>query len=162
MPISGSCLCGGIQFEIDRAEGPVEICHCNRCRKVSGSANLVAVGVRKEDYRFIAGEELITIYEAPVLNDPPAYTSMFCSRCGSQVPPPVPEQDWFEICAGLFDDDIGVRPDKHIFIEFAPPWDDIADTLPKLTVRDLVRERHGTELADNYSINTHYGTMLKI
>jgi len=162
LTISGSCLCGGVRFEIEQAAGPVEICHCNRCRKVSGSASLVAVGVRKEDYRFLAGEELISIYEAPILANPPAYTSRFCTQCGSQVPPPVPEEDWFEICAGLFDDDMGVRPDKHIFIEFAPLWDDIADTLPKLTIRDLVRERFGTELADNYAIKTHYGATLKV
>lgn len=162
MTISGSCLCGGVQFEIDKAVGPVEICHCNRCRKVSGSASLVAVGVRKKDYRFLAGEELITIYEAPILNDPPPYSSMFCSRCGSQVPPSSPDDDWFEICAGLFDGDIGVRPDKHIFIEFAPAWDDIADPLPKLTVRDLVRMRHGSELPDDYWIKTHDGAKMKV
>ena len=162
MAISGSCLCSGVRFEIDQAVGPVEICHCNRCRKVSGSADLVAVGVKKEDYRFLAGEKLIKTFEAPVLNNPPAYISMFCSRCGSQVPPPAPEEDWFEICAGLFDDDIGVRPDRHIFIEFAPSWDEISDTLPKLTVRDLVRERYGTELADDHSIKTHHGATKKI
>ncbi|MFT5012829.1 MAG: hypothetical protein ACI9HA_001484 [Dinoroseobacter sp.] len=34
--IHGSCLCGSVRFEIDRAEGPFEIRHCNRCRKLSG------------------------------------------------------------------------------------------------------------------------------
>jgi hypothetical protein len=38
-PIKGSCLCGGVRFELDRAAGPFEICHCNRCRKVSGSVS---------------------------------------------------------------------------------------------------------------------------
>ena len=35
MAIRGSCLCGGVRFEIDRACGPAEFCHCNRCRKLS-------------------------------------------------------------------------------------------------------------------------------
>ena len=111
--IKGSCLCGGVTFEIDRAVGPMEICHCNRCRKVSGTASLVAVSVRKEDYHFIRGAELITTYQAPILNEPPPYVSMFCSRCGSQVPPPEPSESLFEICPGLFDQDLGIQPDKH-------------------------------------------------
>jgi hypothetical protein len=31
--IRGSCLCGGVTFEIERAVGPFELCHCSRCRK---------------------------------------------------------------------------------------------------------------------------------
>ncbi len=26
--ICGSCLCGGVQFEIARGIGPFELCHC--------------------------------------------------------------------------------------------------------------------------------------
>ena len=48
MAISGSCLCGGVRFEIEKAVGPVEICHCNRCRKTTGSASLPAIGVMTE------------------------------------------------------------------------------------------------------------------
>ena len=157
MSITGSCLCGGVRFEIDRAVGPAEICHCNRCRKVSGSANLVAVGVHRDDYHFLTGEELVRSYEAPVLNEPPAYVSRFCARCGSQVPPPAPDEDWFEICAGLFDDDFGLRPDKHIFVEFTPEWDEAEDSLPRFTYRELVRQRSGVELGEGHSITTHSG-----
>ena len=82
MAISGSCLCGGVRFEIEKAVGPVEICHCNRCRKTTGSASLPAIGVMTEDYRFLAGHELVKTYEAPILYEPPAYQSMFCSNCG--------------------------------------------------------------------------------
>ena len=34
--IRGSCLCGGVKFEITRATGPFELCHCSRCRKANG------------------------------------------------------------------------------------------------------------------------------
>ena len=44
MTITGSCLCGGVRFEVDRVVGPFELCHCNRCRKVSGSAFTAMVG----------------------------------------------------------------------------------------------------------------------
>ena len=62
MAIRGSCLCGGVTFEIDRAVGPAEYCHCNRCRKVSGSNAILGIGVRTEDYRFLSGRELVKTY----------------------------------------------------------------------------------------------------
>ena len=36
--IRGSCLCGGVAFEIDGAPLWSHYCHCSRCRKVSGAA----------------------------------------------------------------------------------------------------------------------------
>jgi len=154
--INGSCLCGGVRFEIDKAVGPFEICHCNRCRKASGSTGMPAVGVRTADYRMTAGHELVTTFAAPVLYEPPAYHTTFCSRCGSPVPAPEPEGEWFEIAAGLLDDDPGIRPDKHIFVEFVPAWDRITDDLPQYEIADLVRERSGKELPSDFVLRSHY------
>jgi hypothetical protein len=69
----GACLCGGVRFEIDRAVGPFELCHCGRCRKTSGSAFFAAIGVRAEDYRLLAGAELIRRFELPLVEHPPPY-----------------------------------------------------------------------------------------
>lgn len=154
--IRGSCLCGAVRFEIDRAAGPFEICHCNRCRKMSGSAGLPAIGVLSADYRMTAGKEFISSYSAPILYQPPAYHSTFCSKCGSPVPPPEPEGERLEIPAGLLDDDPGIRPDKHIFVEFTPPWSKISDDLPQYGIRELVRERDGKELPDGFKLRSHY------
>jgi hypothetical protein len=141
MAIRGSCLCGGVTFEIDRACGPVEYCHCNRCRKVSGSSALLTVRVNTKDYRLLTGRELVKSYAAPILHSPPAYHSFFCSNCGGPVPEPAPAGESFEIAAGLFDDDFGIRPDKHIFVDFMPPWDDLARALPAYTRREIYELR---------------------
>ena len=156
MTIHGSCLCGAIRFEIDRAVGPFEICHCNRCRKTSGAAGLPTIGVLASDYRMTAGKELISSYKAPILYKPPAYHSFFCSRCGSPVPPAEPENNKLEIPAGLLDDDPGIRPDKHIFIEFMPAWDRVTDELPQYKIGELVLERSGKELPDGFKLRSHY------
>ena len=129
--IKGSCLCGGVRFEINRADGPFELCHCRRCRKVSGAAFVAGLGVRTKDFRLLAGGDLISTYEAPILECPPAYRTSFCSRCGSPVPSPAPGAQWFEIPAGLLDDDPALRPDKHIFVELKAPWFKITDDLPQ-------------------------------
>ena len=135
--VRGGCLCGGVRFEIARAVGPFELCHCSRCRKASGSAFVAGLGVRTEDFRLVAGRELIAAYEAPILEHPPAYRTAFCIRCGSPVPDPLPGARWFEVPAGLLDDDPGVRPDRHIFVDRKAPWSPLVDDLPKLTRDEL-------------------------
>jgi hypothetical protein len=147
MTIRGSCLCGGVTFEIDRAIGPAEFCHCNRCRKVSGSGALLTVRVRAEDYRVLAGRELVRSYAAPVLNKPPPYQSTFCSNCGSPVPEASPKDEFLEIPLGAFDDDPGVRPDKHICVEFMPRWDAVRDDLPVYTRAEIYKIRTEQEAA---------------
>jgi hypothetical protein len=155
MAIRGSCLCGGVTFELDRAVGPFELCHCNRCRKVSGAGSLAMIRVRTEHYRFLGGRELVRSFEAPLLYRPPAYRSLFCGRCGSPVPDPAPEGDSLEVPAGLLDDDPGLRPDKHIFVELMPAWDEIRDTRPRFSAAELHRLRTGRELPADFVLRTH-------
>ncbi len=161
MAVRGSCLCGAFRFEVDKAVGPFEICHCNRCRKTSGAAGLPMVGVLADDYRVLAGLDSVSIYTAPILREPPPYHAYFCKRCGSPLPPPNPSR-WFEIPAGLFDDDPEVVPDKHIFVELAAPWDSTTDDLPRFTLRQLVRSRRNEELPEDHVLVTHYGTTVKV
>lgn len=140
--ITGSCLCGGVRFEIARAVGPFELCHCPRCRKASGSAFVAGLGVRVADYRLLAGSELVRRWEASLRDHPPPYRVAFCERCGSPVPDPPEGAEWFEIAAGLLDADPGLRPDKHIFVACGSSWYEIADSLPRLTQRELIELRN--------------------
>ncbi len=139
--ITGSCLCGGVRFGIKRAVGPFELCHCRRCRKVSGSAFLAGIGVRTDDFLLLSGNDLISTYDAPILRNPPAYRVSFCSRCSSPVPNPEPNSDWCEIPAGLLDGDPEMKPDKHIFVEHRAPWFEIADKLPQYDLPALLELR---------------------
>jgi hypothetical protein len=143
--LQGSCLCGGVRFAIAKAVGPFELCHCSRCRKSSGSAFAAFLGALAADYRLLAGADLIESWDAPILRAPPAYRSSFCRRCGSPVPNPAPDTDWFEFPAGLLDGDPQLTPDKHIFVELRAPWFEITDTLPRFTAAELSawRRQHG-------------------
>jgi hypothetical protein len=46
-----------------------------------------------------------------------------------------------EIPAGSLDDDPGLRPDKHIYVEVRAPWFRIADALPQLDKTALAAHR---------------------
>jgi hypothetical protein len=139
--ISGSCLCGGVRFELARAVGPFELCHCNRCRKATGSAYAAMIVVRTSDLRYVDGRDLVATYEAPLLERPPPYRASFCRRCGSPVPDPEPAGEWLEIPAGSLDGDPGLRPDKHIFVELNAPWHEITDALPRFDKPALRAQR---------------------
>jgi len=138
--IRGSCLCGGVKFEISRTRGPFELCHCNRCRKVSGSAYRAGFLVQAEDFHLTDGKELMKTFEAPIVEAPPAYHQCFCGRCGCPLPNPTQSGSWY-VPAGLLDDDPKIRPDKHIYVEFKAPWDAITDQLPQMTKQQIRAHR---------------------
>lgn len=142
--ITGSCLCGGVKIEVEKVIGPFELCHCNRCRSVSGSAFLAAVVVHREDFRFIQGQELVQVYDAPIVDEPPAYRSIFCRVCGCPVPDPNSKEDVFEIAAGIFPqtENLKLYPDKHIFVENKSSWYQIQDDLPQFTKQQLIDHRN--------------------
>ena len=50
--------------------------------------------------------------------------------------------------AGRLDDDPGMKPDKHIFIEVKSPWFEITDDLPQLDLPGLIALRAKTKMRD--------------
>lgn len=126
--IQGSCLCGGVRFEIDRVER-IELCHCSRCRKASGTAFEAGAIVASEAFRFLDGEDLIQGYESS-----PGTLRRFCRVCGSRVPSASADGSHIFVPAGLLDGDPRVRPAFHAFVRSKAPWWDITDGLPQFEV----------------------------
>lgn len=141
--LTGRCLCESVRFEIAEVRGPLELCHCPRCRRVSGSAFVAGLMVSTAGYRMTAGRELVRRFALPVRESPPPFTTFFCGRCGSPVPDPAPEGEAFEIPAGLLDGDAGVSATRHIFVEHRAPWLDPHAVLPEFDRAALVRLRLG-------------------
>jgi hypothetical protein len=104
---------------------------------------MAAIGVRRTDFHWVGGCELIKSYEAPLLAAPPTYRVCFCTVCGSCVPDPEDNSEFFEIAAGLLDDDPRLRPERHIFIELKAPWFRVTDELPTLDKQALIKHRRG-------------------
>ncbi len=122
--IRGSCLCGGIRFEIRGAPLWMSVCHCGRCRKVGGSAT---VAVLADQFRWVCGEDLVTRY----LPEPPYHlTRCFCRACGTYLGEPQPEAEGFPIAANALDDDPGVRPILHEHVAHKPAWYEVPDGAP--------------------------------
>jgi hypothetical protein len=129
--MKGSCLCGGVGFEIDGAGTTFELCHCSRCQKAYGSAFAATFYVNADRLRWTAGDDLVQVYDAPVRERPPAYRHAFCRLCGSPLPIVRGELGVAEIPAGSIDGDPGVRPARHIFTRAGAPWFEITDGLDR-------------------------------
>jgi hypothetical protein len=129
--MKGSCLCGAVVFEIAGDLTPIELCHCTRCRKAYGSAFAATFYVRASAFRWLQGEDRVTVYDAAIRERPPAYRHAFCGGCGSALPIVNREVDYAEIPAGLMDDDPGVRPIRQIFTQRKAPWYEPSAELPQ-------------------------------
>jgi hypothetical protein len=128
-PLYGSCLCGGVRFEVTAPFRRASHCHCSRCRKHSGTFGLTHGRVPREAFRLLAGEELIRVWRPP---DGGAVKA-FCSVCGSSLFggtwPHGPE---VSIRLGALDGDPRIRPQFHTFVDSRAPWDELPeDGLPR-------------------------------
>jgi hypothetical protein len=81
----------------------------------------------------VTGTSLIKTYEAPVRVKPPGYRRTFCGVCGGPVP--TVDRGVIRIPAGTLNDEPGLRPQRHIFVDFKAPWFDIADGLPRFATK---------------------------
>lgn len=127
MLVEGGCLCGGVRFRITGKLGPVGFCHCQECRKASGTAFAANAPVRMKYFALTRGRELLSEYESS-----PGKYRVFCSRCGSPVyGRRESEPDIRLIRLGTLEADPQRRPLVHIWVGEKAPWYEIRDDLPR-------------------------------
>ena len=122
-----------MSYELTGSATEFDLCHCSRCRSSSGSAFITELVFKGAEFHWISGEPLVKIYEAPVRNTPPGYRRTFCAVCGG--PLPTLHDDVIRVPAGTLIDDPGIRPQRHIFVDFKASWFDIADRLPRFPTK---------------------------
>src|SRR6187402_481575 len=126
--VKGSCLCGGIEFEVTAAPRGATHCHCSRCRKSRGSGHATNLIVPLDALHFLKGEELLSKYRVP---EAKFFAHWFCKECGSTMPRHDQGRGFAVVPMGSFDDDPGVRPERHIHVASKASWDAITDDLPQ-------------------------------
>ena len=123
-PLHGSCLCGGVKFEIMAPFRRANHCHCSRCRKHSGTFGETQGRVPRDGFRLLSGEELLRAYEPA--DD--AGRKVFCTVCGSSLfGGSWPDGPEISVRLGSLDGDPGIRPQYHTFVESRAVWDELLD-----------------------------------
>jgi hypothetical protein len=135
MSVKGSCLCRGIQYQVDDAFGRVVHCHCSMCRKATGAAFRTRAAVPSAAFHWLCGESLLSRYQSS-----PGETRTFCSVCGATLATFFRDQpEQIGLALGTLDDDPGVRPLAHVYVDSKAPWFEITDSLPQFTEAQVKR-----------------------
>ena len=78
---TGSCLCGSVNYKSNSDPLVIQNCHCDQCRKATGSVYLTNLFIKEENFE-INGELNNYTHLSDAGNN---MTKYFCPKCGSQV-----------------------------------------------------------------------------
>lgn len=126
--ITGSCLCGAVEFQVSGEFEKFFLCHCTRCRKDTGSAHAANLFSSTAVISWLRGEDKIKSFQVPETR----HEKSFCSECGSALPMVQMNGAVLVVPAGCLDDTIDVRPNAHICYSDRAEWDEGLDKVQKL------------------------------
>jgi hypothetical protein len=121
--LRGSCLCGGVEFEVAQVPETLRYCHCESCKKLSGSIGTVNGRVPSNAIRILAGKELLQTFQ-------PAEGSAktFCRACGSNLfGGGWPDSETTSVRASALDDPFDAQPSAHLFVRSVAAWETLPD-----------------------------------
>ena len=125
--LSGSCLCGSVQYEISGEPAKFYHCHCKRCRKATGTGHASNLLVVPGAITWTTGEELIRSFKVP---EAQRFTNVFCSSCGARLPRVINETGFIMIPAGSLDGEPTIPPQARIFWASRASWSCGGEALP--------------------------------
>lgn len=125
IPYTGGCLCGDVRYVVDQPPVWVGHCHCQSCRRNTGSAVATFVGMPAPAFRVTRGA--LSSFESS-----PGVRRSFCPRCGT---PLAYESERFpgelHLFLGTLDDPDRFRPQFHVHCAERIPWFEVRDALPR-------------------------------
>ena len=115
----GSCLCGNVRYQIDGELGEFGYCHCQSCRKASGSAHAANAPVERARFRLLGGADTLREFESS-----PGKLRAFCSACGSPIYAYLTATaDVLRIRLGSLDTPFTGEPRAHTWVSDKAPWE---------------------------------------
>jgi hypothetical protein len=122
----GSCLCGAVRFEIEGDFERFYLCHCQYCRKDTGSAHGANLFSSRATLKWLSGEDQVKVFNLPNTR----HRHCFCSSCGSALPDLQMNGTLLKVPAGSLDTDVLIRPDAHLFFASKANWDEALEKIP--------------------------------
>lgn len=123
----GSCLCGAIKYSIEGESLGLFLCHCSRCRKVTGSAHGANMFVKAERVNWLSGEDKLKVF----LVEGTRFGKAFCSNCSSAMPRQHANHPIL-IPAGSLDSELNMKATAHICCTSRANWDDGFADVPQI------------------------------
>jgi hypothetical protein len=127
MKYLGSCLCGEVTFEIEGDFEKFYLCHCERCRKDTGSAHAANLFTSTAKLKWLSGQEKAKTFHFCS----EGHIKCFCTNCGSALPNIQMDGILLVVPAGSIDSDIDIKPQGHIYYANKANWDNELEKVPK-------------------------------
>src|ERR1700679_3829022 len=123
--LSGTCLCGKVQYEVEDEFRYALNCHCSQCRRTTGAAFKPFAGIERGKLRITGGADCLLIYGEESAHD------AHCGNCGSLLYSLVREAQFVHVTLGTLVDSPSIRPSAHIYVGSKAAWYTITDDLPQ-------------------------------
>ncbi len=125
MPLTGSCLCAALSYEIREPLIRAQSCHCSRCRKVFSGSGSAFGFLQPGSFHWCGDVSALSRYASGA-----GWEIGFCGKCGSTLCG-VHDGTVLGVTLGSVDGDPGVQIERHIFVGSKAPWDHIGGTAPQ-------------------------------
>ncbi len=122
---SGGCLCGAIRYLAEGVPLWVAHCHCESCRRTTGTAIVTYAGYTRGQVTFTEGRP--ASYASS-----PGVTRSFCGACGTPIAyegPRWPEEIHLFVCT--LDEPESLEPQGHVYTAEQLSWLKLDDGLPR-------------------------------
>jgi hypothetical protein len=119
--MTGGCACAAVRYRVSGEFIGASYCHCHRCQRRTGTAWSINASVAPADFEVTQGAEHVRTW-APENGFPKS----FCGLCGSALFSGGGELP-VGVRMGTLDEDPGIRPGYHQWVDSAPDWEAIPD-----------------------------------
>ena len=124
--LEGSCLCGGVRYELQGPLVAMACCHCRECRKASGAEFATNASVLTDNLRFLSGQALLREFESS-----PGQARIFCGKCGSPIMKRIADKpDIVRIRLGCLDSHLNQKPVLRAFVSEKLSFTEIHNDIP--------------------------------
>jgi hypothetical protein len=121
--LEGGCLCKAIRYRVSGTPVFSVICHCNTCRRASGSPSVAWVTFERNQVEFLAGPA--RSYESS-----PGVARKFCGLCGTAISFETAESpSAIDLTTISLDDPTAFPPTQEVWLEHRVPWEAVNQAL---------------------------------
>jgi hypothetical protein len=121
----GSCLCGTVRFKVEEAFDSFYLCHCQHCKKDTGSAHAANLFSQSAKLSWLSGADAVTSFTLQGTR----HSRSFCKFCGSALPN-TQTAGVLIVPAGSLDTDVPILPTAHIFSSSKAHWEEASEEVP--------------------------------
>lgn len=116
--ITGGCCCESVAFKLKDHFEKFFFCHCEQCRKLTGSAHASNLFTSSSNIEWTKGEDKIKRYDHPTRS----FSKVFCADCGSGLPFLSQSGKFLIVPAGTLNEEPSKAVDAQIFYSEQTEW----------------------------------------